>query len=51
MITAAVVSSKALLGQIVQEELPERLLRKPPVKYIHAIFVAVKRHGAWSGLI
>ena len=32
MITAAVVSSKALLGQIVQEELPERLLRKPPVQ-------------------
>ena len=51
MITAAVVSSKALLGQIVQEELPERLLRKPPVKYIHAIFVAVRSAtGLGAGL-
>lgn len=40
-IDATIAETRHLLGQVIEEALPERLLRRPPVKYVHAVFAAV----------
>jgi len=48
-VDATIAETRHVLGQVIPEALPERLLRRPPVKYIHAVFATVHAATGFGG--